>query len=153
MGMKQQITEALSAKLEPGEHVLTWRQVVANAKIDSGDFDTTLALLGPSVYVAAIAGAVVGQGSLPARTNLVVVTDRRLLWCSKNRLGNEIVVGGADPLGALATAEIVAARIALAKLRFTFRDGSSVQFDLPSDHRVDEFVDTLNDSIGLTSAL
>ena len=80
---------------------------------------------------------------MPTRTNLVVVTDRRVLWCHKARIGNEIVVGGSDSLGAVHKVEIVSARIALAKMRFTFADWSVAQFDLPSDHRATDFANDI----------
>ena len=84
-----------------------------------------------------------GDGAMPNRVNLVVVTDRRVLWCTKGRMGNDIVVGGSDSLGALHQVDVVPARIALAKLRFTFADWSVVQFDLPSDHRAADFANDI----------
>lgn len=139
MGTKQQFEAALGAELEPGETIEAWRPVVANAKVEDGAYETTLAMLGPSVFSGAARGAVTGTGSLPHRTNLVVVTDRRILWCNKSRLSNDIVVGGADALAVVREVEVVPARLALAKLRFTFHDSSVVSFDLPSDHRAGEF--------------
>jgi len=139
MGSKDQLTEALSFALEPGETVQAWRSVVANAKVQDSAYETTLALLGPRAFVAATRGAVTSSGEMPERTNLVVITDRRVLWCHKNRIGGDITVGGSDRLDALLSIEIVPARIALAKLRFTFHDRSLVQFDLPSDHKADDF--------------
>ena len=35
------------------------------------------------------------------------------------------------------------ARIALAKLKFVFHDGSVVQFDLPSDHKAEQFANDI----------
>lgn len=148
MGTNKQITDALGSQLEPGEKVIASRPVVANAKIEDGTFETTLALLGPSVFVAAGAAAIVGGGTLPERTNLVVVTDRRVLWCTKGRLSSEIEIGGSDPLGAVHRVEVVAARIALAKLRFKFHDRSVVQFDLPSDHKAEEFIEAVTELLG-----
>ncbi|MDG1366782.1 MAG: hypothetical protein P8I99_00335 [Acidimicrobiales bacterium] len=139
MGTKDQLIEALSFTLEPGETIQTWRPVVTNGKVAESTYQTTLALLGPSAYCAATRGAVASVGEVPSRTNLVVVTDRRVLWCNKTRINGEIVVGGSDHLDALHSVDIVPARIALAKLRFVFHDGSVVQFDLPSDHRADDF--------------
>ena len=147
MSTRQQIEDALSAELEPGERVEAFRPVVAGGKVEDRTFETTLALLGPSVFSSASSGAMTGLGAMPNRTNLVVVTDRRVLWCNKNRIGSDIVVGGSDSLGALHQIEIIPARIVLAKLRFTFADGSLVQFDLPSDHRVDEFADDVTQLI------
>jgi hypothetical protein len=143
MSTKQQIQSALGSILEPGERLVAWRPVVANGKVGEGAFETTLALLGPSVYARSSTGAVTGEGAMPDRTNLVVVTDRRVLWCNKSRIGGDITVGGEDPLGAVHRVEIVPARVALAKLKFTFADWSIVQFDLPSDHRAREFADDI----------
>lgn len=139
MGTKDQLTEALSFSLEPGETIQAWRPVVANGKVEDSAYQTTLALLGPSAYRAATRGVVANTGEMPNRTNLVVVTDRRVLWCNKSRINGDIVVGGSDHLGALHSVDIVPARIALAKLRFMFHDRSVVQFDLPSDHKAGDF--------------
>ena len=140
---------ATAADEETGDQDAQWALVgrvanddgvpVANAKVEDRAYETTLAMLGPSVFRGAAQGAVTGNGTLPHRTNLVVVTDRRILWCSKSRLSTDIAVGGADSLGAVRDAEVVPARVALAKLRFTFHDYSVVSFDLPSDHRAGEF--------------
>ena len=143
MGTKDQLTEALSFTLEPGETIHAWRPVVANGKVEDSAYETTLALLGPE----RLSGCLSRRGDrlaarCPNRTNLVVVTDRRVLWCNKSRFTGDIVVGGSDHLGALHTVDIVLpARIALAKLRFMFHDRSVVQFDLPSDHKANEFAD------------
>ena len=54
-------------------------------------------------------------------------------------------------VGALAVVnavEFVPARIALAKLRFTFHDWSIVEFDLPSDHRAAEFAEDVTGLLG-----
>ena len=142
MSTTAQIQDALTTVLEPGERVEAFRPVVAG-KVEDRAYETTLALLGPSVFSRAANGAMTGEGTMPNRTNLVVVTDRRVLWCNKARIGNEIVVGGSDSLGAVHSVEVVPARIALAKLRFTFADWSVAQFDLPSDHRANEFVDDI----------
>ena len=144
MGTKDQLTDALALHLEPGEEIRAWRPVVANAKVEDSAYETTLALLGPSAFRGASLGAVTGSGEMPDRTNLVIVTDRRVLWCNKSRFTGEIVVGGSDHLGALHTVDILPARIALAKLRFMFHDRSVVQFDLPSDHKANEFADDIN---------
>lgn len=143
MSTRQQIQQALSATLEPGERVEAFRPVVAGGKVEDRAYVTTLALLGPSVFSSAQHGAMTGDGAMPNRVNLVVVTDRRVLWCSKGRMGNDIVVGGSDSLGALHQVDVVPARIALAKLRFTFADWSVVQFDLPSDHRAADFANDI----------
>lgn len=137
---KDQIEDALRSELEPGETVVAFRPVVANGKVEDAAFETSLALLGPSVFSVAAQGSVTGDGSVPKSTNLMVVTDRRVLWCNKGRIGNDISIGGSDALGAVHDVQIVPARIALAKIRITFADHSVVQFDLPSDHRADEFV-------------
>lgn len=139
MSSREGIEQALRPMLEAGERVEAFRPVVAGGKVEDRAYETTLAMLGPSVFSSASQGAVVGDGAMPNRTNLVVVTDRRVLWCHKARMGSDIAVGGSDPLGALHRVEIVPARIALAKIRFTFADWSVVQFDLPSDHRAAEF--------------
>jgi hypothetical protein len=144
MGTKEQLTAALNGHLEPGEEIRAWRPVVANGKVEDSAYQTTLALLGPSAFRGASLGAVTGSGEMPDRTNLVVVTDRRVLWCNKSRFTSDIVVGGSDHLGALHTVDIVPARIALAKLRFMFHDRSVVQFDLPSDHKANEFATDIN---------
>ena len=83
MGTKDRLIEALSFTLEPGETIQTWRPVVTNGKVAESTYQTTLALLGPSAYCAATRGAVASVGEMPSRTNLVVVTDRRVLWCNK----------------------------------------------------------------------
>ncbi len=139
MGSKDQLTTALATHLEPGETIRAWRPVVANGKVEDSAYQTTLALLGPSAFLGASRGAVTASGEMPDRTNLVVVTDRRVLWCNKSRFTSEIVVGGSDHLASLHTVDILPARIALAKLRFMFHDRSVVQFDLPSDHKANEF--------------
>ncbi len=139
MGTKQPVDVTLELALEPGETVEASRPVASHAKIEGRAFETTLALLGPSVFSGAARGAVTASGELPEHTNFVVVTDRRVLWCNKSRFSNEIAVGGADSLGTLRRVDIVPARIALAKVRFTFHDDSVVQIDLPSDHRAEEF--------------
>ena len=141
MSTREQIEKALRTMLGPGERVEAVRAVVANGKVEGRAYQTTLALLGPSVFNSAARGAMTGEGSIPRSTNLVVVTDRRVLWCNKSRIGGEIVVSGSDSLGAVDDVEIVPARIALAKLRVTFADRSVVMFDLPSDHRAAEFAD------------
>jgi len=143
MSTREQIEEGLGQTLEPGERVEAFRPVVAGGKVEDRTYETTLALLGPSVFNSAAQGAMTGEGTMPNRTNLVVVTDRRVLWCHKGRMGNEIMVGGTDSLGAVHQVDIVPARIALAKLRFTFADWSVVQFDLPSDHRATEFANDI----------
>ncbi|MEM9467554.1 MAG: hypothetical protein AAGA90_19420 [Actinomycetota bacterium] len=144
MGTKDQLTDALALHLEPGEQIQAWRPVVANAKVEDSAYETTLALLGPSAFRGASLGAVTGSGEMPDRTNLVIVTDRRVIWCNKSRFTGEIAVGGSDHLGALHTVDILPARIALAKLRFMFHDRSVVQFDLPSDHKANEFAADIN---------
>lgn len=142
MSTTDQIQDALSTLLEPGERVEAFRPVVAG-KVEDRAYETTLALLGPSVFSQAASGAMTGSGAMPTRTNLVVVTDRRVLWCNKPRIGNEITIGGSDSLGAVHKVEIVPARVALAKLRFTFADWSVAQFDLPSDHRATDFANDI----------
>ena len=92
MGTKQQLEAALTDELEPGEAVEAWRPVVANGRVKDSAYETTLALLGPSVFSGAARGTVTGDGAMPRSTNLVVVTDRRLLWCHKSRLSNETEV-------------------------------------------------------------
>lgn len=139
MSSKEQLEEALEFVLEPGENIEAWRPVVANGRVEDSAYQTTLALLGPSVFSRHAQGAIANSGEMPERTNLVVVTDRRVLWCNKSRFNGEIIVGGSDSLGSLHTVSIIPARIALAKLRFTFHDRSVVQFDLPSDHKATEF--------------
>ena len=152
MGTKDQLAEALAFTLEPGEEIRAWRPVVTNAKVDQSAYRTTLALLGPSAFAGAAQGTVTGSGEMPDRTNLVVVTGHRVLWCNKSRFTGEIVVGGSDHLGALHAVDIVPARIALAKLRFVFHDRSVVQFDLPSDHKAQEFAADINELLIRTSA-
>jgi len=143
MGTKQHLEKSLADMLEPGETIRAWRPVVANGKVKDSAYQTTLALLGPSVFSGAARGAVTNGGEMPGRTNLVVITDRRVVWCNKSRLNGEIIVGGADSLGVLHSVEVVPARIALAKLQFVFHDRSVVQFDLPSDHKAAEFIDDI----------
>lgn len=142
MSTAGQIQDALADVLEPGERVEAFRPVVSG-KVEDRAYETTLALLGPSVFSRAASGSMTGDGEMPNRTNLVVITDRRVLWCNKSRIGNEIMVGGSDSLGAVHKVEIVPARIALAKLRFTFADWSVAQFDLPSDHRATDFANDI----------
>lgn len=143
MSTKDQIVAALETMLEPGEQIMAWRPVVANGKVADRAYETTLALLGPSVFARSASGSMTNEGAMPDRTNLVVVTDRRLLWCHKSRLSNDTQVLGADALAAVGSVEFVPARIALAKLRFTFHDWSVVEFDLSSDHRAAEFADDI----------
>ncbi|MEQ8842824.1 MAG: hypothetical protein RIB98_17730 [Acidimicrobiales bacterium] len=143
MSTRDQIEDALRHALEPGERVEAFRPVVAGGKVEDRAYETTLALLGPSVFNQAPKGAMTGEGAMPNRTNLVVVTDRRVLWCHKGRIGNEVAICGSDSLGAVHQVEIVPARIALAKIRFTFADWSVAQFDLPSDHRANDFANDI----------
>ncbi len=143
MSTREQIEQALESELGPGERVEAFRPVVSGGKVEDRAYETTLAMLGPSVFSRAAEGAMTGEGAMPNRTNLVVVTDRRVLWCQKGRMGSEITVGGSDSLGAVHQVDIVPARIALAKLRFTFADWSVVQFDLPSDHRAADFANDI----------
>ncbi len=152
MGTKQHLEEALVGMLEPGEMITAYRPVVANGRVEDSAYRTTLALLGPSVFSGAANGAVTSGGEMPNRTNLVIVTDRRVLWCNKSRFNGEVVVGGSDSLGSLRKVEIVPARIALAKLRFVFHDNSVVQFDLPSDHKAPEFAGDIQRLLRLPTA-
>ena len=139
MGTKENLEEALDLILEAGELIEAWRSVVANGSVEDPAYQTTLALLGPSVFNRHAQGDIASSGEVPDRTNLVVVTDRRVLWCNKSRLNGEVTGGGSDSLGSLHMVSIVPARVALAKLRFTFHDRSIVHFDLPSDHKAAEF--------------
>ncbi len=139
MGTREHLEEALEHVLEPGETVEAWRPVVSNGTVEDSAYQTTLALLGPSVFSGAARGAITAGGAMPDRTNLVVITDRRVLWCNKSRFNGDVVIGGSDSLGALHSIDVLPARIALAKLRFVFHDRSIVQFDLPSDHKALEF--------------
>lgn len=148
MGTKRQLEATLSDALDAGEAIRAWRPVVSNGRVEDSAYHTTLALLGPSVFTGAAAGTVTGAGAMPRSTNLVVVTDRRVLWCHKARLSNDTTVLGADSLAAVNTVEFVPARVALAKLRFTFHDCSVVQFDLPSDHKAVDFVSDIRTLLG-----
>ena len=139
MGAKENLKESLKSFLEAGERIETWRSVVANGRVEDSSYQTTLALLGPSIFSQHAQGHIASSGEVPERTNLVVVTDRRVLWCKKSRLNSEVTVGGSDSLGSLHTVSVVPARVALAKLRFTFHDRSVAHFDLPSDHKAAEF--------------
>ena len=105
MSTPEQIEEALRTMLDPGERVEAARSVVAKGRVEDRAFQTTLAMLGPSVFNSAADGAMTGEGAIPRSTNLVVVTDRRLLWCNKSRIGSEIVVAGSDSLGAVRSEE------------------------------------------------
>ena len=110
MGAKENLKESLKSFLEAGEReagerIETWRSVVANGRVEDSSYQTTLALLGPSIFRQHAQGHIASSGKVPERTNLVGVP----------------------------------ARVALAKLRFTFHDGSVVHFDLPSDHKAAEF--------------
>jgi hypothetical protein len=152
MGTKQQLESALEAQLDAGEQVKAWRPVVTNGRVEDSAYQTTLALLGPSVFAGAAGGTVTGDGTMPRSTNLVVVTDRRLLWCSKSRMSNETVALGSDSLATVDSVEFVPARIVLAKLRFIFHDRSVVQFDLPSDHKATEFADDISTLLGTVAS-
>jgi len=147
MDTKKHLEQSLASNLEPGEAVHAWRSVVANGRVEDRSYETTLALLGPSVFSGAARGAVANAGEMPERTNLIVATDRRVLWCNKSRINGEITVGGSDSLGAIHRVEVIPARIALAKLRFVFHDRSVVQFDLPSDHKASEFTDNIQSQL------
>ena len=139
MDTKHHLEQSVAEVLEAGETIQA-RRPVANGKVKDSSYQTTLALLGPSVFSGAAYGAVTGGGEMPDRTNLIVITDRRVLWCNKSRFNGEVIVGGADSLGVLHSVEVVPARIALAKLRLVFHDRSVVHFDLPSDHKAADFV-------------
>jgi|GEM_PF-1650894 hypothetical protein len=143
MSTRDQIGEALQTMLEPGERIEAFRPVVANGKFEDRAYEKTLALLGPSIFSTASRGSMIGAGEMPYRTNLIVITDRRVVWCHKARTGAEIVVGGSDALSAVHSVDIVPARIALAKLRFTFADWPVAQFDLPSGHRAADFANDI----------
>ncbi len=140
MGTRQHLEEALSSDLENGESVIAWRPVLSNGRLQDRKYITTLALLGPTVYAAASRGAMGAGGQMPDHVNLVLITDQRVLWCSKGRLSGQVEVRGSDWLSTIAAVEVRPARVALAKLRFVFRDQSVVEFDLPSDHKAEDFV-------------
>ena len=140
MDTKHHLEESLADVLEPGETIQAWRPVVANGKVKDSTYQTSLALLGPAVFSGAARGAVISGGEMPDHTNLVVITDRRVLWCNKSRFNSDVMVGGADSLGVIHSVKVAPARIALAKLQFVFHDRSVAQFDLPSDHKATEFV-------------
>lgn len=148
MGTNQDLEAALIDELEPGERVHAWRTVVANGRVDDGDFETNLALLGPAVYAGAAAGTVTADRMVPKSTNLVVITDRRILWCRKPRFSGAPELLGADSLATVGSVEVDPARIALAKLRITFHDRTVARFDLPTDHKVDEFLTSTLGIIG-----
>lgn len=140
MGTRQNLEVALVSELEDGETVVAWRPVLPSGRLAERKYITTLALLGPTVYGAASRGDVSCRGELPQHVNLVIVTDRRVLWCSKGRLSGQVAIRGNDWLTTIAAVEVQPARVALAKIRFVFRDQSVAEFDLPSDHKADEFV-------------
>ena len=94
MSSMNQLSATLAPMLEPGETIRTWRSVVGEPKTSAPTFATDLALLGPAAFNAAATGTMAATGSIPAGTNLVVVTDRCLLWCSRQRLGGGITVLG-----------------------------------------------------------
>lgn len=150
MGTNQQLEAALIDDLEPGETVATWRTVVANGRVHDGNLDTNLALMGPAVYVGAASGAVTADRQVPKNTNLVVVTDRRVLWCRKPRFSGAVELLGADSLATVESVDVDPARIVLAKLRITFHDRTVARFDLPTDHKVEEFVTAAGDLVGST---
>lgn len=144
MSSMNQLSATLAPMLEPGETIRTWRSVVGEPKTSAPTFATDLALLGPAAFNAAATGTMAATGSIPAGTNLVVVTDRRLLWCSRQRLGGGITVLGVDRLSVVRFIEAAPARIALAKLHVGLHDGRVVRFDLPSDNRLDEFTSAID---------
>ena len=53
MSTREQIEQALSGTLGPGERVEAFRPVVAGGKGEDRAYETTLALLGPSVFSSA----------------------------------------------------------------------------------------------------
>ena len=55
--------------LGPGERVEAVRAVVANGRVEDRTYQTTLALLGPSVFNRAAEGAMTGEGAIPRSTN------------------------------------------------------------------------------------
>ena len=142
MGFSKKLSEDVGASLLPGEEVQCWR-AVSNGKITRGEHRSRLALLGPAIFACSAVGAITSDAGVPDGTNLVVMTNRRLLWCHKAR-GGEVGVRGSDFLSIVAGASIIPARIALAKLRVSLHGGDSVQFDLPSDHRASRFADSVN---------
>lgn len=143
MGVSAKITTALAAVVDAGESVLVWRHVASHGRVEPGERAVT-PLLGPGLHRAVEAGAsVVGRSEVPDGTNLVAVTDRRLVWCHRSLLTGEVDVRGFDPLVAVREVAIEPARIALAKLRLVLVGGTTVTFDLPSDHRATEFAETL----------
>ena len=70
---------------------------------------------------------------------LVFFAAQFVAFFAYSGLGQILAVLGADALATVHAVELIPARIALAKLRITFHDRSTVQFDLPSDHRAEEF--------------
>ncbi len=139
MGTRQHLEEALASELEFGESIVAWRPVLSNTRTEQPKFVTSLALLGPTIYSTAARGVVSSGGGVPDHVNLVIITNQRILWCSKGRLSGQVAVRGNDWLNTVAAVEIRPARVALAKLRFVFRDQSIVELDLPSDHNSAEF--------------
>ena len=61
MGTKEHLTEALELVLEAGERIEAWRPVVANGRVEDSAYQTTLALLGPSVFSGRVAGGWAAQ--------------------------------------------------------------------------------------------
>lgn len=140
MGTKEHLEESLHAELASGEFIVAWRPVLSNSRVSGPGYVTSLALLGPAVYRASIHGVVSSGGEFPDHVNLTIVTNERILWCSKGRFSAQAVVRGSDWLNTIAAIKVRPAKVALAKLRFVFRNQSILEFDLPSDHKSDDFV-------------
>ena len=70
MGTKENLEEALDLILEAGELIEAWRSVVANGSVEDPAYQTTLALLGPSVFNRHAQGDIASSGEVPDRTNL-----------------------------------------------------------------------------------
>jgi len=145
MGTRNNLEEALSSELENDESVVAWRPVLPSGRLADPKFVTTLALLGPTVYGAAARGDISSGGAMPHHINLVIITDRRVLWCSKGRLSGQVEVRGNDWLTTIAAVDVRPARVALAKIRFVFRDQSVAEFDLPSDHGIEGFLGDIDE--------
>ena len=68
MGAKENLKESLKSFLEAGERIETWRSVVANGRVEDSSYQTTLALLGPSIFSRHAQGHIASSGEVPERT-------------------------------------------------------------------------------------
>ena len=129
MAAREQIEAALEGLLQPEEAIQTWRPVMNAPKTESWVYEPT----------PGDRRTITSSGEAPDRTDIVVVTDRRIFWCNRASPSSPVKASGATPLSSLRHIEIKHSPLAPWRLCMTFEEGSVVTFQLPSNHRADGF--------------